>query len=114
MRASKQGEIYGGVSREEFLREPLTIARLSRFQILRLSRMCCHLHHLLKQIRGAVTGMKVDDLSEILKAEILIQKTENISNFERQSSNRKVAKDALAVDEMDSVHVKVIEFEELL
>ena len=26
MRATKQGEIYGEVSREEFLREPLTIA----------------------------------------------------------------------------------------
>ena len=50
-------------------------------------------------------------MSDIWESGLLSPERENSSDFERQSTSGKIPKDALAVDEIDSSHAKMMVFE---
>ena len=59
-------------------------------------------------------GPRIEDLSDTWGEELLSLQKEISSDFEKHNSNCKVLLNAPAVDKIDSIPTKMIEFEPLL
>ena len=81
---------------------------------VRLARLSHRSHRLLRKILGAVPGDQREHLSEIWGEELLSLEGENTRDFERQNTIRKTMKSALAMEEKDVTHEKMMELEPLL
>ena len=81
---------------------------------VRLARTSHRSHQVLGKMRRALAGPRVDDLSKIWGEELLNLKRESNSDFEKQSTSGKVSNKAPAMDEIDPIHTKMMEFEPLL
>ena len=81
---------------------------------LRLARMSPRSQQQLRKMWGAMPGPRVEDLSDTWDEELLSVEKENSSNFERQSTSGRVLNNIPAVDESNSTHSKVMQFEPLL
>ena len=101
------GSVYSeGVNRPGFL---------DAKKCVRLTRMSHQSHKLLQKILGAVPGYRREDLSDIWGGGGLWSlEKENAKDFERQNTIGKAINSALAMEENDVTHEKMIEFEPLL
>ena len=81
---------------------------------VRLARMSHHSHKLLRKIQGTVPKEQREDLSEIWGEELLGLEGENTSDHERQNVIGKPIVDAPNLEEIDVIHVKMMELELLL